>query len=319
MSIIVNILENFLGGAHSHYENKAQVQFDCPMCSQEKGEYGGDGKGNLAINYERAVYKCWSCWERNNMFGTLLSLVKNYGNRQHYRDYLLVAPKINKSLGEAKTEEKIIVELPKSYRKFSESSIYYTNHNESYTYVKSRGLTNDLLERFQIGYTNEGNHKNRIIIPSFDVNGELNYYIARSYDKWNKFKYLNPEAEKKSIIFNEYLVNWNSTVYLVEGAFDHIVTPNSIPLLGKFVSDKLFHNLQTRCKGDVVIVLDGGKEERRDSMVLYRKLNTINLYNRIKVVFIKDGVDLSLINQQLGPKGILKSLRTANKIKESRL
>ena len=89
----------------------------------------------------------------------------------------------------------------------------------------------------------------------------------------------NPDADKRSIIFNEYNINWDSTVYLVEGAFDHIVTPNSIPILGKYISDKLFHALQTRCKSDVVIVLDGGAEEKKDTKVLYRKLNSVNLYS----------------------------------------
>lgn len=319
MSIIVNILENFLGTPSSHYENKHQVQFDCPMCSQDKGVYGGDGKGNLAINYEKGLFKCWSCWERNNMYGGLSFLVRKYGNKQQYKDYLLVAPKIDKNLERDKIEAKIIVTFPESYKKFSESSPYYTGYNEALTYVKKRGLTNDMLERFQIGFTNDGDHKSRIIIPSFDINGELNYYIARAYDKWNKFKYLNPEAEKKLIIFNEGLINWNSTVYLVEGAFDHIVTPNSIPLLGKFISDKLFHTLQTRCNGDVVIVLDGGEEEKKDAKFLYRKLNTLNLYNRIKVVYLKNGMDLSLLNQELGPRGVLAALKGAHKIMESRL
>lgn len=318
MSMVVNILENFLGTPHSHYENKSQVQFDCPMCSQDKGKFEGDGKGNLAINYEKGVYKCWSCWERNNMYGTLSYLVRKYGNKQHYRDYLLIAPKIDRTLHDERVEAKIIIELPKSYKKFTESSPYYTNYNEAYNYVKKRGIKDKLLDKFQIGYTNEGKLNNRIIIPSFDVNGELNYFIARSFDKWNRYKYINPEIEKETIIFNENLINWNSTVYLVEGVFDHIITPNSIPLLGKFVSDKLYHTLQTRCKGDVIIILDGGDVERKDSMVLYQKINTINLYNRVKVVFIKDGMDLSLINQEYGPIGILKTLRTAHKIKESR-
>jgi len=318
MSIIVNILENFLGAPSNHYEGKSQASFDCPMCAQDKGLVSGDGKGNLAVNYERCVYKCWACWERNNMYGSLYSLIKQYGSKNDLKDYILVAPKHNHETKEV-VEEKIIVEFPETYRKFSESTSYHTSYNEAYKYVTSRGLTDDIIKKYQIGFTCDGKHKNRIVIPSFDSNGELNYYVARSFEKWNKFKYLNPEAEKEEIIFNEKLINWDSTIYLVEGAFDHIVTPNSIPLLGKFISDKLFHLLQSKAKCDVVIVLDGGKEERKDAMVLYKKLNTIKLYNRVKIVNLKDGLDLSFINQKFGPKGILKVLKTAAKIKESRL
>jgi|DEB0MinimDraft_12_1074336.scaffolds.fasta_scaffold00775_8 DNA primase len=324
MSMIVNILENFLGTPASHYEGKSQVQFDCPMCSEEKGEYNGDGKGNLAINYEKGVYKCWNCWERNNMHGSVLWLIKKYGNKQHYRDYLLIAPTIIRNKLKKDIEIVIDVKLPESYRKFSESTPYHTNHSDAYEYVKNRGLTDETLKRFNIGYTCDGKRKDRIIIPSYDVNGDLNYYIARSWHKWNKAKYLNPEADvdaknKSKIIFNEHKINWDSNVYLVEGAFDHIVTPNSIPLLGKFISDTLFNTLQSKCKCGVIIVLDGGAEERRDTKLLFKKLNTLNLYNRVKVVEIKNGTDLSLLNQEGGTKRVLKSLRASFAYKESRL
>jgi hypothetical protein len=324
MSMIVNILENFLGTPASHYEGKSQVQFDCPMCAQDKGMYDGDGRGNLAVNYEKGVYKCWSCWERNNMYGSLLYLIRKYGNKQHEKDYLLIAPKIIRDKASEDTEIFINVKLPESYRKFSTSTPYHTNHNDAAKYVKTRGLTNQMLDRFEVGYTCDGRRRDRIIIPSYDINGDLNYYIARSWHEWNSAKYMNPEADveaksKHDIIFNEHLVNWDSTVYLVEGAFDHIVTPNSIPLLGKFISDLLFHTLQSKCKGDVVIVLDGGAEEKKDALLLYNKLNTLNLYNKVKIVYLKKDLDLSLIYQDFGPQGILASLRTACKLKESRL
>jgi hypothetical protein len=53
-------------------------------------------------------------------------------------------------------------------------------------------------------------------------------------------KYKNPEAQKEILIFNEYLINWDETIYLVEGAFDSIFIPNAIPMLGKFMSEHLF-------------------------------------------------------------------------------
>jgi len=323
MSMIVNILENFLGTPASHYEGKSQVAFDCPMCAQDKGMYDGDGRGNLAINYKKGVYKCWSCWERNNMYGSLLWLIKKYGNKQHLKDYLLIAPKIIQDKKEV-SEIIIKVKYPESFRKFSESTPYHTQYSEATAYVKGRGLPDSILKRFNVGYTCDGRRRERIIIPSYDINGELNYYIARSWNKWNAAKYMNPESDveaksKQDIIFNEGKINWDSTIYLVEGAFDHIVTPNSIPLLGKFISDILFHTLQTKAKGDIVIILDGGKEEKKDAILLYKKLNTLNLYNRIKVVFLVKDYDLSLIYQESGPKGIIRTCKTAHKLTESRL
>jgi len=318
MSIILDILEDFLGEPRKHSEGKSQIGFDCPMCAADKGMYDGDGKGNLEVNYKKGVYKCWSCWDRNNMHGGLAWLIKKHGSKQNYRDYLLVAPKYTRKDDDV-IEIPEILKFPEGFKKFSKSSSYDTKYSEAYNYVKKRGLTDTILNKYDIGFTADGPFANRIIIPSYDINGDLNYFIARSFEKWSKLKYRNPDARKELVIFNEQKINWNSTIYLVEGAFDHIVTPNSIPLLGKFISDKLFYELQTKANSKVVIVLDGGEEERADSKILYKKLNTLNLYNKIRLVFIEDDLDLSLIYEKLGNRGILSWIKSAFQYKESRL
>jgi len=329
MSMVVNILENFLGEPISHYESKSQIGFDCPMCAIDKGKPDGDGKGNLAVNYEMGFYKCWACYDRNNMHGPIIKLIRKFGNKQHVKDYLLVAPKFTYTIVESDGVPDI-VKLPKDFKKFSESTLYDDKYKDAYAYVKARGLTDKMIKKYGIGWVAEdleedprtgytGKFTNRIIIPSYDAEGKLNYFMARAFYEWAKIKYRNPDAEKKLIIFNENKVNWDSTIYLVEGAFDHIVTPNSIPLMGKFMTDKLFYTLQMKAKGNIVIVLDGGEEEREDARFLYKKLNTLNLYNKIRIVDIKDDWDLSKIYEVYGPKTILNYLRTAYKIKESRL
>ena len=302
MGMVVSILESFLGDSRFHYENKTEVQFDCPMCAQDKNMPEGDGKGNLAINYSKGVYKCWSCWERNNMYGSIPYLIKRFGNKKILKDYLLVAPPITYK---KRTLDDIpdIVELPKGFKLFSKSTSYDTLFDEAYHYLKGRGLTDDILKRYNIGFTAEGKYKNRVIIPSYDIDGELNYFIARAINKWTKPKYMNPDAAKELIIFNENKINWDGTIYLVEGAFDH----------------KLFYTLQMKDKGNIIIILDGGKEEKKDGLLLYKKLNTLNLYNKIKMITLKDKFDLSLIHEKYKKNGILKVLKTSTKLSESRL
>ena len=51
VEVLVELLTEFLGDFHQHYESKGQISFDCPVCAEEKGLDGGDGKGNLEINY----------------------------------------------------------------------------------------------------------------------------------------------------------------------------------------------------------------------------------------------------------------------------
>jgi len=314
--LLVDILESFLGEYRKHNEDTGQISFDCPACSEEKGMLDGDGKGNLEINYNLNKFRCWACQDVNNMHGSVMKLLKRYGSTKNIRDYLLVKPDADEVRD--KEHKDIVVTLPEGYKKLSECTDKDYKANIANNYLYERGITDDIIKEFDIGYTIRGKFYNRIIIPSYDINGKLNYFIARWFSKEKtKLKYLNPEVEKQEIIFNEGKLNLDATIYLVEGATDHIVVPNSIPLLGKYVSIKLLELLHDHAMGYIVIVLDD--DAKKDSINLYRQLNFGDLRNRIKVCFPPNGYDPSKIFEKLGKKGIVKLLTTARFLSEDEL
>lgn len=313
---LVDILESFLGEPRKHNEDTGQIAFDCPACSAEKGLAEGDGKGNLEINYNRSMFKCWSCQDTNHMHGPILKLLKRYATPRHIRDYLLVKPDADVAVAKQVTD--IVVELPDEYKKLSECTPQDYKYGVAINYLRKRGIGSDIINEFDVGYAVKGKYFNRIIIPSYDADGKVNYFIARWFDReFNKVKYLNPTAEKQEIVFNEGKVNWDATIYLVEGVTDHIVTPNSIPLLGKYLSDKLFELLYDKAKGYIVIVLDDDAWE--DAKNLYRILDVGDLRGRIKIVRCPEGYDPSKIYEKLGPKGIVELLRTAHQLSDKEL
>ena len=309
--LVVDILSGFLGEHRKHNEDTGQIAFDCPACSADKGLPEGDGKGNLEINYERGMFKCWACQETNNMHGPVTKLLKKYGTPKNLRDYLLVKPDSEQFLG--KEKKKIILTLPESYKKLAKCNGTEYKYQQAISYLRQRGITDEIIEKYDIGFTNKGKFFNRIIIPSYDSDGVLNYFIARWFpNEYTKLKYLNPEVEKQEIIFNEGKVNWDATIYLVEGATDHIVTPNSIPLLGKFISPILLDLLQEKAKAYVVVVLDDDAYE--DAKRLYNELNFGNLRGNIKIVKCPNGYDPSKVFEKFGNKGIVKLLKSAYKL-----
>jgi len=311
--LVVDILKSFLGEPRKHNEDSGQVAFDCPACSDEKNMPDGGGNGNLEINYNRGMFKCWACQETNNMHGPVIKLLKKYATPKNIRDYLLVKP--DTDLISKKDKPKVILTLPEGYKKLSECTEKDYKSQQALAYLRERGITDEIIEEYEIGYTYRGKFFNRVIIPSYDSEGELNYFIARWFPKeYTKLKYLNPEVEKQEIIFNEGKINWDSTIYIVEGATDHIVTPNSVPLLGKFLSPQLLELLHDKAQGFVVIVLDDDAYE--DAKRLYRELNFGNLRDRIRLVKPPEGYDPSKIFEKLGHRGIVKLLMGAYKLEE---
>jgi DNA primase len=248
----------------------------------------GDGKGNLEINYSRHVYKCWACSETNGTHGPLGKLFDKYGTKKQKKVYELIKPE------ELKKEEvwRPKLRLPEGFTKFSDSNPIFIPHREAMNYLTSRGITNEIIERFGIGYTVKGDFAFRIVVPSYNKEGELNYFIARAWAN-KKMKYKNPAVPKDEIIFNESLINWEKDVYLVEGAFDSFFLENSIVMLGKVMSKLLFETLYNNAKGNIIICTDG--DAWQNGLKLYHELNGGTLYNRIKIVKLpldKDVCDL---------------------------
>jgi len=245
------------------------------------------------------------------MHGPVTKLLKKYGTPKNLRDYLLVKPDSEQFLG--KEKKKIILTLPESYKKLAKCNGTEYKYQQAISYLRQRGITDEIIEKYDIGFTNKGKFFNRIIIPSYDSDGVLNYFIARWFpNEYTKLKYLNPEVEKQEIIFNEGKVNWDATIYLVEGATDHIVTPNSIPLLGKFISPILLDLLQEKAKAYIVVVLDDDAYE--DAKRLYNELNFGNLRGNIKIVKCPNGYDPSKVFEKFENKGIVKLLKSAYKL-----
>ena len=309
--MIVKVLESFLGDHKKHNEDKGQASFDCIACAADKMLQGGDGKGKLEVNYKKGVFKCWVCSHKNNMHGPIEKLIKRYGTKLNLRDYNLLKPDSNYE-SSSYVEKQIQVALPKEFIPLTKNHSYEPKFYFANKYISERGITDDLIKEFNIGYAHEGKFKNRVIIPSYDEYGDINFFIARSFSNWTKPKYLNPEAEKQYIIFNYNKINFDSTIYLLEGVFDHIVTPNSIPLLGKILPHKLKHILIEKAKADIVILLDDDAYE--EAIAIYKELDFGDLRGRIKICKPPKGHDSSSIHQRLGKKGVVKLLKSARKL-----
>lgn len=285
--VLVDLLRDVLGDEKQHYDSKGQISFDCPVCAAEKG-VEGDGKGNLEVNYFRGVYKCWACAETSGTQGVLGKLFDQFGNKKQRQLWELLKPEEE---GE-KEKPKIKVRLPEGYTKFKDSNIRFIPHREAINYLYSRGITDEIIEKYDIGYTVSGDYAYRIIVPSYDIEDELNYFVGRAWVP-KKMKYKNPAVPKDEIIFNESRVDWEKDVYLCEGVFDAFFLPNPIPMLGKMLSNKLFETLYGKVQGDIHICLDGDAWD--NALRLYHNLNGGRLYNRIKILKLpkdKDVCDL---------------------------
>lgn len=318
---IRTLLIDLLGEPKNDVYSNGWQSYCCPYCASNEG-VESDGKYNLETNIEHGcVFHCWKCETK----GKLSKLFKDFGNIGQLNEYKSVLSTIRNSKAykldfdndnsfESFDVEKFI-ELPKGFIPINKDT---KPENIALQYLRKRGITDDIINKYNIGYTGyytpDFRDKMRIIIPSYDSSGELNYWVGRDYYGKSKIKYRNPDVSKTSIVFNEGLINWGEDITLVEGPFDHIVTPNSIPLLGKTLkeTDAVFIALKELSYANINILLDDDATE--NAYRLYKFMYNKGFKERMRVIECPKGYDASLIYENFGKRGIIKLLKRAKKI-----
>lgn len=303
-TFLVSLLENFLGNCKKVNEYKGQAQFNCIECDD------GRNKGNLEVNYKSGVYKCWACKDINGMHGSLFKLIRKFGSNDDLDTYKLIKPEFD-SDGNDVTKVNFL-ELPPKLKELHNDVSDEAKKIKEYLY--NRNISDEMISDYKMMYSTAKGYRMRVIIPSFDEDGNIEYYVSRAIYDIMSPKYRNPEYHKDNIIFFENRINWESDIYLVEGVFDAITIPNAIPMLGKYANNKLISSLMEKAKGNIIIILDGEDEALKDAITLYHNLNILNLTDRVKIVEIKNDYDLSEINKKFGKKGLLHVLNRAKKL-----
>jgi DNA primase len=239
----LKLLKKALGRCWS---NEDEHQFSCPKCNHHKLK--------LSINIDKNVFKCWIC----DYSGTKISQLIRQCTPAYYADWRQLAGEVDLTkydviFAEHVPEPPQIIDLPENFQTLTGKKTKLKNRALNYLY--SRGFADRDILTWKIGFCDYGEYQDRVIIPSFDDDGNVNFFVARSYTgDWMKYK--NPRVSK-DIIFNDLNIDWDDDVILAEGVFDAMKCKNAIPLLGSTLREnsRLFQKICER-KPDVYLALD---------------------------------------------------------------
>ena len=261
---LLAILEKVLG--KSYQLKNGENAFYCPFCHHHKKK--------LQVNFKTQKWHCWVCNKGGYKIGILLRKI-NAPNHLIKEVLQLLNDYISYETDQKETIHD--VSLPKEYKPLyikSEDPIY----KNAIHYLRKRRIGPKEILRYSIGYCDYGIYRNRIIIPSYDEDGKLNYFIARDIFPNSNMKYKNPPMSKDTVVF-ELFINWNEPIVLVEGSFDAIaVRKNVIPLLGKFPSKSLVKKLVTKRVKKVYVALDTDAKKDAAKLVKFLMDNGIEAY-----------------------------------------
>lgn len=316
-----NELTTLIGRIFDDIKNEGfeQIQVNCPRCQERDDLSEPDGKYNLEINLRKKKFRCWKC-DEPFFSGDLKYLVRLYGSVDDIKEYREYEDANLDALID--DDEKVVikdVELPHEFIPFTSLDTSNPDHMEAYNHlVFERKINYETIVKFRLGFCVEGRYKKKIVIPSYDANGKINYYASRTYDKYAKIKHDNLKSSKDAIIFNEGYIEWDSTVYLVEGPFDFLsFHVNTIPILGKVLGEKLFFKIKEK-KPDIIVILD--PDAWKNAMGLYQQLLTIyyDCEEKVKIVKMKTdkNYDLDELKRFEGISAVIAQIKEARQLRD---
>jgi DNA primase len=245
--ILLGLLQSVIG--KGTVTSRGNYAFNCPFCKHRKPK--------LEINLipttkNENPWHCWACDAKGKTISSLFKGLKVEGNK---------FTELNSILGTTYKTDRIElnnnIELPKEYLPLHNILKSNITARQALAYLKKRNINSIDILKYQIGYCEYGQYSNKIIIPNYNSEGKLDYFIARSFEEDSFKKFDAPSVDKNNIIGFENLINWNLPVILCEGAFDAIaIKRNAIPLYGKTLSKKLTKRLLNNDVKDIYLALD---------------------------------------------------------------
>ena len=222
-----------------------------------------DHSPSMSVSRERQLFKCFSC----GMAGNVFKFVSEYENISYLEAVVKVAEKVGMPITITKTYTPV-QKYQEEYELMNLASLFYENNLNTEkglpakSYLKNRGLNDEMIKDFNIGLSFANNSlfeffqkknispaklvelgllnqvdlnyqdvfRNRILFPIHNDEGRVVGFTGRVYENDSTPKYLNSREtklfRKGNILFNYHrardAVRLAKRVILVEGNMDAI-------------------------------------------------------------------------------------------------
>lgn len=183
----------------SNKETNGELIAKCLFCDKD---------GHLYFNKATGQYDCKRCGETGNIF----TLAKHLGDE----------------IEDIKIDSQKVAQNPPKSTKFNAALVeqcYLVMPDRIKRYLANRGITEDLIESYQIGY-GEFYGRNWITIPIKDKDGNFSFLKLRQdpEDQSNDSKYkFYPTGSNAELFDRECLKDNNDMAVICEGEFDCIL------------------------------------------------------------------------------------------------
>ena len=307
-----------------------------------------DSTASFTICPQKELFYCFGCGATGDRF----EYISKKFHVDHMESIIMTAEiedvDLSTYLVELSTEERIKLELFRQNdeaRNIAHNALY--DNDKALDYLHGRGITDDSIEKFMLGYApalNNGktifddmpnceslqlNRKDMfndaILFPITDTSGRMRYFQSRPFNPITGMKYIgcsdtHPLFDETDRIFGFDVAKRNlarngGKLVGVEGAPDAIACVQqgitACGFLGTVMNQNTFDILDKYRVTELILLLDGDKAGRDKTFKNSEKYLTLNTNVRMKVAILPDPYDPEEFINKFGPDELHKILDNA--------
>lgn len=263
--------------------------------------HGGE-KRKLYISLETGKFICFKC-EAKGTFKSFIQKTKQ----------VLGLDKLDFKIDSSLVEESEPLGPPPKVE-YPEGFFFFdgkegTEGKKALDYLYKRGIAENEIYFYKLGYCIFGKYANRILVPVFE-DKELVSFVARDYTGFSTIKVLTPPGYG-TVGIKQYLFNFDSAslfseIILTEGVFDAISAGiRAVALFGKTPTEIQFNKI-VKAKKDVVVCLDADAQKEAQKLALRLSLHGL----RARLARMPEGYDPNSIPKE----DLLKVINNAEEL-----
>lgn len=253
----------------------------CILCGDSKKSQSKK-RFNLDWNNGRPMFHCFNCGESGSfldLYSRLEGISKGHAYKILYEhdvsqfDSESIRKKYaEEQMEEIKTETFVFQDILSDCLAPGDKAVGYVSQkfqNYLLSFIKLRKIP----ENIKIFVAYKGKYKGRIIIPIYDEKNNLIYFQGRAVNDSIKPKYLNPDLDKTTVIFNISRFERDKYIIITEGLLDaFMVQPQGTTSLGSSITEEFIKELLTKSDKGAILAYDNDKPGQ-DSMLKFMKDN----------------------------------------------
>lgn len=307
-----------------------------------------DSTASFTICPQKEMYYCFGCGATGDRF----EYISSKFHVDHLESIIITAEiegvDLTPYLVELSTEERVKIELFKQNGEamdIAHNALY--DSDKALDYLHSRGITDESIELFHLGYApelvngrtifsnlpnNEALQLNRkdqfndaILFPIKDTNGRMRYFQSRPFNSMSGMKYIgandtHPLFDVTDRIFGfdvakRSLARNCGKLVGVEGAPDTIACVQqgivTCGFLGTAINQNTFDILDKYRVTELTLLLDGDKAGRNKTLKNSEKYLTFKTNVKLKVAMLPDPYDPEEFINAFGPDKLREILDDA--------